>query len=485
MTQSTMVEARTGRLPSIVALLLLSGIILDIQWGALSPLIGTIATESGLSGSEIGWVLNAMMVGSAISIGLTTRMGDIYGHRKVLIALIILALIGSALGATANGFWPLVTGRFFLGLAVAIPLSWGLLRPRATARQVRLVSLALSLLLSVCTPLATVVGGYVVELGLPWQTVFWVIFVMYAALLIIALIAPETPAAARAAVRLDWFGALGLGVWVTALLIGISEGPSQGWTSPIVLGSVLVGAVVLTVWITQQRRAQEPLVSFRNMDVRQALTGFSALLLIAIVAQGIFLAMPLLLQTPTSSGYGHALSALDSSYVLLGMIPGAALGYVWTRWGLNRLGPKLVLIISGTAGIVLFLGLAFAHDAVWMFYLYSFGYSLTLLSCLTTAYTLVAAAARQDNMATTIGMQNIIQFVGSTAPVAIVLNVLVPDVTGFIPESTFVGLYIALAAIVAVFVVAWAIFAPNQITDRHAIDTETDPAKVHVPVPSH
>ena len=37
-------------------------------------------------------------------------------------------------------------------------------------------------------------------------------------MLILALMSPETPVAARAVVQLDWFGALGLGVWVTALL---------------------------------------------------------------------------------------------------------------------------------------------------------------------------------------------------------------------------------------------------------------------------
>ena len=120
MTQTIAVEPRTGRSTPIIALLLLSGITLDIQYGILAPLIGVIATESGLTGSEIGWVLNALMMGSVISVSLTARMGDIFGHRKVLIALIVLALVGCALGATANGFWPLVAGRFLMGLAVTI-----------------------------------------------------------------------------------------------------------------------------------------------------------------------------------------------------------------------------------------------------------------------------------------------------------------------------------------------------------------------------
>ncbi|MCG2624735.1 MFS transporter [Arthrobacter sp. I2-34] len=474
MTQSTLVGARTDRITPIVAILLLGGVIIDIHFASLSPLVGVIAKESGLSGSEIGWILNATMVGSAISVSLTARIGDIYGHRKVLLALIVLALMGAALGATANDFWPLVAGRFLLGIAISVPLSWGLLRPRATAQQIRLVSLAFAMLAAMFAPLAVILGGIMVGLGLPWQSVFWVSFVLYAVMLILALLSPETPASARADVRLDWFGGLGLGVWVTALLVGISGGPGLGWTSPTVLGSFVLSGVVLAVWIVQQRRTQEPLVSFRNMDVRQALIGFSGLLAVTIVGNGIFFVLPALLQTPTSSGFGHGLSALDSTYVLLAMIPGAALGYVWTRWGLKRFGPKTVLVVSGTGAIMVYLGLAFVHGPVWTSWVWVFGYALTILSCSSVGYALVASAGRQDNMAVTISMQNIVQFVGSPVTVAILLNVLVPGAGGFIPEATFAGIFIAFALIIAVLVIVWAVLAPARVIDRHAIDTETD-----------
>lgn len=487
MTQSLSAEARTGRFTSLVALVLLGGVTVDIQWGTLPPLVGVMAAESGLSGSEIGWVLNAMMIGSAISVGLTARMGDIYGHRKVLITLTVLALLGCALAATGDGFWPLVAGRFLLGFAVTLPLSWGLLRPRATARQVRIVSLGLSLLMAIFTPIALVVGGFVVGMGLPWQSVFWVTFALYAVLLALALVSSETPTAARHDGRLNWFASLGLGIWVTALLVGISQGPALGWTSPIVVGSFAVSAVTFIVWATQQRRSQDSLMSFRNMDRRQAIIGYSGIFFLSVVGVSIFIALPAMLQTPTSSGYGHGLSALDSTYVLLAIIPGSALGYLWTRWGLNRLGPKTVLVISGTASIGVFLGFAFANGPVWMSCVWVFGYGLATLSCLTTGYSLVAAAGRQDNMAVTIGMQSIIQYVSGTIPVAIVLNVLVPGTDGFVPEETFDGIFIAAALFVGLFVIIWAALAPKRLTDRHAIDTESNPTSnpMKVSIASH
>jgi MFS family permease len=452
------------------------------QTNSVTPLVGTIVATSTLSGSEVGWVLNALMLGAAVSIGLTSRAGDKYGHRKVLIVLTILALVGCLLAATATDFWPLVIGRFLSGLGLGgVPLGWGLIRPRATAGVVRNVSLAFSLVVSAGAPLALVASGLMVDMGIPWQAVFWVSFVLYALLLIFALLSPETPEEARVSVRVDWVGGVGIGIWATAFLVAISEGPSRGWASPLVVCAFAVFAVVLIAWIRQQRRTSEPLMSLKNMDVRQTLVGFSAQVAVAIApAIGLFVGLTVLMQTPTASGFGLGLTPLQTSYVMLAMIPGSAAGYLWLRWGLNHLGPKLVLIISGLGGVLVFLGMAFAHQTVWLAFLWVFGYAAAVLSCYTTGYTLITSSARQDNTGVTLAMQTIVMNITQTIPIAVILNVLVPGPGGFIPESTFVGIFVSCALIISAFVIVWAVYAPKRLTDRHAIDTETDHSKVTI-----
>ncbi|OUM45651.1 MFS transporter [Arthrobacter sedimenti] len=479
MTQDTTIRRSVGQVAPVIAVILLAGMILD-QTNSVTPLVGTIAATSNLSGSEIGWVLNALMLGGAVSIGLTSRLGDKYGHRKVLIVLTLLALVGCVLAATATGFWPLVVGRFLSGLALGVPLGFGLLRPRATARVVQNVSLAFSMVVSAGAPLALVASGLMVERGIPWQAVFWLTFGLFALLLVFALLSPETPVEARRSVRVDWAGGIGVGIWATAFLIGISEGPSRGWTSPLVLGGFVVFAIVLTAWIYQQRRTPEPLMSFKNMDVRQLLVGLSAQIAVAAPAIGLFVGLTFLMQTPTSSGFGLGLSALQTSFVILAMIPGSAVGYLWLRWGLTNLGPRLVLIIAGVGGITTFLGMAFAHQTVTLVFFWVFLYAATILSCFTAGYALITASARQDNTGVTMAMQTIIINISQTIPIAIILNVMVPGPEGFVPESTFVGIFLACALIIAVFVIGWAVFAPKRLSDRHAIDTETDPTKITV-----
>lgn len=461
------------RVALIATVLIVSGMLVDIQGGILQPLVGIIAADLQLTAGEVGWILNAMTLGSAVAVGLATRLGDTYGHRKVLITLATAAVVGCVLCALGTSFWPLVVGRFLMGIAVALPLAWGMLRPRATGNQIRLISIALATVMAFFTPVALVLGGLAVAWGLPWQSVFWLILALYGVLLAFAFASPETPAEVRSKVALDWVGVIGLGVWVTAMLLAISEGPAQGWTSPFVLTVLGIGIVTLVAWIIQQRNAKVPVMSFRDMDLRQTLTGYSAILSIAVVAMGVFLVMPSLLQTPAESGFGLGLTPLEATLPLLAQLPGAALAYLWTRWGLRVLGPKAVLVISGIAAVGTFLGFAFLHSEAWMFYLWCGLYGLTIMTCWNAGFALVAASGRQDNTATTFGVQSIIQFLGTAFSVAITLNVMSPGPSGFIPEGTYTGIYIGYAVVLAVLVLAWLFSAPSRVFDRHAVDTES------------
>lgn len=468
-------EISTGRggsrVPWIVSLLLFAGMTQDVQYGILNPLVGSMAIESGLSGSEIAWVLNAMGLGSLISVGLTAKMGDIFGHRRVLIVLAIIALVGSMVAALGSGFGFFVIGRFLMGFGVALPLCFGLLRPRATTKSLRGASLALGLVMSAFFPIALILGGLVVLLGLPWQSSFWVITFLFLVILIVGFVVPESPRSVRTSRRLDVFGALGLGVWATALLVGFTEGPGRGWTSPLVVCAFMVFVVVLGVWIAQQRRAAEPIMSFRNMDKRQALVGYSATLAVATVGLGVFLVTPTMLQTPVESGYGLGLTPIESSFVLLGLLPGGYISYLWNRWALPRFGPRVVLVAAALSGALVFFGLAFFHGELWMAYLWTTLYGATVLSFMNAAAALISAAGRQDNMGVTIAMQNIVNALGAAPPLAIVLNVMAPSGSAFIPEETFTGLYIAFAVVLVGFAGAWLVCAPRQLRDFHAIDS--------------
>src|SRR6202042_1908171 len=79
-----------------------------------------------------------------------------------------------------------------------------------------------------------VIGGALVD-SVGWRGVFWVnIPVGVAAILLTALYVPESRAAIKR--KLDPIGQVLVMLTLVTLTYGIIEGPSRGWSSPLILG---------------------------------------------------------------------------------------------------------------------------------------------------------------------------------------------------------------------------------------------------------
>ncbi|AKE01092.1 hypothetical protein XU06_29360 (plasmid) [Rhodococcus erythropolis] len=454
----------------MTSVLLLAGLITDVQGGGMfAPLLGTIMSERNISSADVGWIINAGIVGAVVSIGLTASLGDRFGHRRVLLILSGLAIVGSLLAAVSTSFGILLLGRFLSGVAVALPFGWGMVRARATAPQVQTIALVMSVTTALFAQGSIILGSLFLEIGLPWESVLWLLFGLYVALFVLTALSPETPREAHNRDPIDFTGAIGLGVWVTAILVGISEGPTRGWTSPFILGAFLLGAVVLVAWIIQQRLVPAPVVSFENMDVRQTLIGLSAINFLAIVVTTVGVALPTILQTPSVSGFGYGMSPFESTLPLLGVLTGAALSSLLVRRLLPRFGPRIVLVGAATAAVIAPLGLAFFHAAYWQFFVWTFAQGITMVTVWTVGFALVSAAARRDNTAVVFGLQGISMFLTIAIVSAVTYNFATPGPDGWVTESTWQSLLVGVACIALFFAVLWFLVAPRQLIDRHAV----------------
>jgi MFS family permease len=469
---------RRGGLWAGVGALLTAGLIYDIAAGGMyGPMVTTIMRDTGFTAAEVGWFFNAATVGGAVSVALTSRMGDIYGSRQVLIGVSIVALLGSAIAGMMSDFWPLIIGRFLVGVSAGIPLGWGLVRPRADATQTQRISVWLTTVTAIFAPLSIVLAGVFALAGYSWRSVTWFIFGLFAMQLVFAVASRNAPiqlssvAAGAAPSKLDWTGSIGLGLWVTAILLGISEGPASGWTSPTVLGYFAAGAVLFIAWIVQQRRSPSPTMSFENMDLRQTVSGYLAIVVICFLGTSFYVGLPNMMQTPS---WGLALDPLSSTWPLLMVLPGTLVAGQLVKFFLPRVGPKVFLPLASVASLSVLLGLAFAHDSYWLFFLWSFLYGVTVMSVYATGYMLVAASTRQDNPSTVFGVQAVIQFLAASIATAIIFNVIAPGPDGFTPESSWTGLFIGLSVLAVLMGCVWALLAPRELTDRHAIVTPKD-----------
>jgi MFS family permease len=146
------------------------------------------------------------------------------------------------------------------------------------------------------------------------------------------------------------------------------------------------------------------------------------------------------------------------------------------------MGPKTFLPVAAVSTVSVFLGLAFAHDSYWLFFLWAFLYGVTVMSVFAAGYVLVASSTRQDNPATVFGVQGVIQFLSAAISTAIIFNVIAPGPDGFTPESSWIQLFVGLSIFVLVLAGVWRLLAPRDLTDRHAVRILNDvPSDLPVP----
>jgi MFS family permease len=348
----------------------------------------------GASSSSAALVFTgyAMFFGGLLMLG--ARLGDRYGHRRVLLVGLVGFGAASLMAATATSVLALVGARCLQGAAAAlsVPTALRLLLAAAPGEDGRRRALAAWS----ATGAAAGATGYLLGGGLTdlagWRAVFWV-NVPLAAALVVAIVASAPRLPPERAGRLDVAGAAALTASVMAAVCGASllEHPDRRGAGLVLLaaGAALVGALVAI-----ERRAAQPLLpaaAVRHPALRVAVvaaalntaTTSSAMTLATLYLQdsrgasptaaGLLLlpcslcvvagsaaAAPLLRQRSARSGIALGLATIAAGVAILLALPAAAwllpVGVATFGAGLgvssvaaNTLGTDVPEALQGTA----------------------------------------------------------------------------------------------------------------------------------------
>ncbi|WP_212986815.1 MFS transporter [Actinoplanes auranticolor] len=212
----------------------------------------------------------AMFFGGLLVLG--ARLGDRYGHRRVLLLGCTAFALVSLIGASAQEVIQLVAARGLQGAAAAIsvPSALRLLLDASPDPDERRGALAAwSASGAAAGALGLLVGGVLTDV-LDWRAVFWVNVPVGIALIVAVRLVITRSAGDREAVRLDLTGAALLTGAVMALIVGASalENPHAR-----VAGGLLVvaGLAAGAVFVAHQRRVRAPLVpraAFASANLR-------------------------------------------------------------------------------------------------------------------------------------------------------------------------------------------------------------------------
>lgn len=171
-------------LATLASAILLASLGISIATVALP----TLARAFSASVAQVQWVMLAYLLAVTLAIVSAGRMGDLHGHRRVLLAGIVLFTLASAAAALAPGLGWLIAARAAQGLGaatlMALPLSLakGLIAKDRMGAAMGL----LGTMSAIGTALGPSVGGLLIG-ALGWRSAFALLTMLGAGLLLLAL----------------------------------------------------------------------------------------------------------------------------------------------------------------------------------------------------------------------------------------------------------------------------------------------------------
>jgi EmrB/QacA subfamily drug resistance transporter len=222
----------------------------------------TIRLDLGASVEELQWFVNAYTLSFASFILMAAALGDRFGRRTVFVAGIAVFTLASVYSALSTEPWMLILGRAVQGFGAAaiMPLSLTLLVGSVSTRFRPLAIGVWGGISGLGVALGPLIGGAVVE-GFSWEAIFWINVPVGIIAVPLALLA--LPNTFGAKLRADVVGLLLAAVGVLGLVYGIVRGNDAGWDSLEVVGSLVIGVVLLAAFIVWENRAPAPLLPLR------------------------------------------------------------------------------------------------------------------------------------------------------------------------------------------------------------------------------
>jgi EmrB/QacA subfamily drug resistance transporter len=210
----------------------------------------------------IEWVIIAYLVATAAILLTAGRLADMIGRKSVWLAGLLLFTSGSALCGAAPSLGFLIASRAFQGLggallmAVSPALLVNAFPPQERGRALGLNAVTVALGVSVGPTL-----GGLITASLSWRWIFYV-NVPIGIIGIIATLRVLKERSRRNPGRFDPLGALLLAVGLAALTAGLSFGQEIGWSSPLLIGLLVVGVVALALLPIVEKRVSNPIIDF-------------------------------------------------------------------------------------------------------------------------------------------------------------------------------------------------------------------------------
>ncbi|QFM57375.1 multidrug efflux MFS transporter LmrS [Staphylococcus aureus] len=334
------VELTTRRRNFIVAVMLISAFVAILNQTLLNTALPSIMRELNINESTSQWLVTGFMLVNGVMIPLTAYLMDRIKTRPLYLAAMGTFLLGSIVAALAPNFGVLMLARVIqaMGAGVLMPLMQFTLFTLFSKEHRGFAMGLAGLVIQFAPAIGPTVTGLIIDQA-SWRVPFIIIVGIALVAFVFGLVSISSYNEVKYT-KLDkrsvMYSTIGFGL----MLYAFSSAGDLGFTSPIVIGALIISMVIIYLFIRRQFNITNVLLNLRVFKNRTfALCTISSMIIMMSMV-GPALLIPLYVQNSLS------LSALLSGLVIM---PGAIINgimSVFTGKFYDKYGPR-PLIYTG------------------------------------------------------------------------------------------------------------------------------------------
>lgn len=246
-----------------LTVLMLGAFVSILNQTLLNVAIPHLMNDFNVSATTVQWLSTAYMLVNGVLVPVTAFLIESYGTRVLFITAMSLFTIGAVLCAVSTNFPLMLFGRVVQasGAGIIMPVVMNVFLtvfpPEKRGTAMGMMGIALMF----APAIGPTLSGWIVE-HYTWRILFFMVIPLAVLDILFAMKWLKNINRLTKPKFDSWgviFSTLGFGI----LLYGFSSAGDKGWTSFTVLGSLIVGAVFIILFVVRELNMDSPMLDFR------------------------------------------------------------------------------------------------------------------------------------------------------------------------------------------------------------------------------
>jgi MFS transporter, DHA2 family, multidrug resistance protein len=422
MEKNIYVETPPGYKWSVMTIIMMGMMMATIDSSIVNVSLPKIMADFGVNITDIEWVLTGYMLAFATSMPLTGWLRDRIGYKNIYIGSLVLFTIGSILCGLAWNFPSLIIARVIqaIGGGAMQPTGMALMTEVFPAKERGKAMGMFGIGIILGPAIGPTLGGYLTDY-FGWRSIFLVNLPVGIVTILMAIEMMMKDAPHKLVKKpFDFWGFSFLTVFLICVLLGLSKGQTEGWTSVYILTCFTLSALGFIGFMLVETHIDNPIMDLSLFKIPTFATASIITVARSLGLFGSIFLIPLFVQQ--QMGY----TALQSGLLMLPSSLFMAMIFPIVGIMSDKVGPRIPSIV----GIIITAYSLFMYrkisldmtpwDLMMPMMIRSVGMGL-LMAPITTA---VMNSVPQHKIGVASSMNSIIQQVGASMGIAIFATIL-------------------------------------------------------------